>query len=108
MPVAGSKSCKGSYGVVRMSAVGRGRVKTRFRSVLGSTKTPPERKRIEYSAFYEVVFADTSFRSTFSHGLDPKRKFIPAKSCHSITCTCGSSAGDPVPAAVSAFAAVVG
>jgi hypothetical protein len=46
-------------------------VKTRFRSDFGSIKTPPDLKQIEYSAFYEVVFADISFRAAFSHTLDP-------------------------------------
>jgi hypothetical protein len=48
---------------------GRGCVKTRLRSVFGSIKTPPHHKQIEYSAFYEVVFDDTSFRAEFLHGL---------------------------------------
>jgi hypothetical protein len=32
-------------------------------------KTPPDPKQIEYSAFCEVVFADTSFRAEFLHSL---------------------------------------
>jgi hypothetical protein len=44
-------------------------VKTRLRSVFGSIKTPSHHKQIEYSAFYEVVLDDTSFRAEFLHGL---------------------------------------
>jgi hypothetical protein len=40
-----------------------------LRSVFGSIKTPPHHKQLEYSAFYEVVFDDTSFRAEFLHGL---------------------------------------
>ena len=48
-------------------------------------KTPPDPKQIEYSAFYEVVFADTSFRAEFLHSLDPKRTFrIMASRIHEI------------------------
>ena len=46
-----------------------------MRSVFGSIKTPPHHKQIEYSAFYEVVFDDTSFRAEFLHGLG-KRPFL--------------------------------
>jgi hypothetical protein len=45
----------------------RGRVKTRFPSVFWVPKARAGRKQIEYSAFYEVVFAATSFRPEFSH-----------------------------------------
>ena len=48
-------------------------VKTRLRSVFGSIKTPPDLKIIAYSAFYEVVVDDTSFRAEFLHSLGQKR-----------------------------------
>src|SRR5439155_13759139 len=59
-----------------MTGLGRGCVKTRLRSVFGSIKTPPHHKQIEYSAFYEVVFDDTSFRAEFLHGLDQKQTSV--------------------------------
>ena len=56
-----------------MTGTGRGRVKTRFRSVFGSIKAPHDHKQIEYSAFYEIVFDDTSFRAEFLHSLGQER-----------------------------------
>jgi hypothetical protein len=61
--------------MMRTAPFDRGCVKTRFRSVFGGIKTPPDPKQLEYSAFYEVVFADTSFRAEFLHSLDPQRTF---------------------------------
>jgi hypothetical protein len=47
--------------------------KNSISSVFGSIKTPPDRKQIEYIAFYEVVFADISFRAEFLHSLGQRR-----------------------------------
>src|SRR6266542_311829 len=49
--------------------------KSSISSVFGSIKNPPDRKQIEYSAFYEVVSADISFRAGFLHSLGHKRTF---------------------------------
>ena len=55
-----------------MAAVGRGRVKTRFRFVFGGIKTPLDPEIIAYRAFYEVVVPDTVFRAEFLHSLGQK------------------------------------